>query len=283
MGLSVDIQRISDLEESICTAHPVVEKHPVSRHKEITQPNAVVGGACNDGDRFVADQIAVDPISSGLNDKIIFPGIGKVDHPHRRRKHHGAQVFWPVTQKIGGQGVQHAGFVDAFSGVLAEKHIAPIQQIVDIAHHDGLLIGRRPQGRDGMGIKWIVQVALDLVLVDQEVAFRGCRCERQVIPGRTDLRWVENKFVPHFGFFKLLGRIERLGNQEGSMEKELLVINAARAVEIAGLGNRDVIHTGAITRQSLQELAARVAIKLDAAGSRIKRRGFIFLLCRHTQ
>ena len=67
------------------------------------------------------------------------------------------------------------------------------------------------------------------------------------------------------------------------MEKELLVINAARAVEIEGLGNRDVIHTGAITRQSLQELAARVAIKLDAAGSRIKRRGFIFLLSRHTQ
>ena len=134
-----------------------------------------------------------------------------------------------------------------------------------------------------MGIKWIVQVALDLVLVDQEVAVLGCRSERQVIPGRTDLCCVENKFVPHFGFFKLLRRIERLGNQEGSMEKELFVINAARAVEIESIGNRDVIHTGAITRQSLQELAARVAIKLDAAGSRIKRRGFIFLLSRHTQ
>ena len=45
--------------------------------------------------------------------------------------------------------------------VLAEEHVAPVEQVVDVGHHHGAAVGTGPHGRDRVRVERIVQVPAD--------------------------------------------------------------------------------------------------------------------------
>lgn len=60
---------------------------------------------------------------------------------------------WLRPQNVGGQHVEHHGFVDAFAVVLVEQVVAPIEQVIHVFRHNRFLVGTQAQAGDGMRMR----------------------------------------------------------------------------------------------------------------------------------
>ena len=68
------------------------------------------------------------------------------------------QLPRPLPQQVVGEQVEHPRLVDALRGVLAEQHVAPVEQVVDVGHHHGAAVGAGAHRRDRVRVERVVEV-----------------------------------------------------------------------------------------------------------------------------
>ena len=158
-----DVHAVAGLVQPVFHAFPVPENLAVLGDVKVGIPNTFMH------DTGMREALLFDGISGYIKEKVV--GIGLlfgafVLQPCIRdglRKHLGAHARWLFPKQIVGEDVEHARLVDALAGVLAEQHIAPIEQIVDVGHHGGAAVGNAAQRGNGVGIERIVEIRLDLL------------------------------------------------------------------------------------------------------------------------
>ena len=95
------------------------------------------------------------------------------------------------------QEVERRSLGDGLPTVLGEEGVSPIQQIVDVLHHNCLFVGPDAQTGYGMGVEGIVVVGSDFLVVMQ----RFKQGLQPVIAEGTELPEASGKMVLGENFF----------------------------------------------------------------------------------
>ena len=139
-----------------------------------------------------------------------------------------------LTEEILRHHVKHRRPGGRFPTILGEELVAPIQQVVDIPHHDRLLVGAKPEPGNGVRIKGIVLVDLEFLREFSVNIRRFVISEGLVPPVPCGVRcsvgsWRRNRVVdgviPFLRLTETLIAVQPVRNEERDMEEDLLVVD----------------------------------------------------------
>ena len=231
------VHAVANLEQAVLDSVPIGDEIGIFRHAEIGV-DVVVGQGVDagvDGDRLNGGQdlLEVDQELRDVRRRRIH--VQDVLEGHRRLLVAIAAALRPRAEQVGGEEIEQRSLVDRFPRVLRETLVAPVDQIVDVAHHDRLLIGAGAKVGDREGIEGVVVPVLDGLVVGEDVgqAFRGLTPERQELPVAVLRRRgvllrgrVEEILVPGLGGGELLVAVELDRVEERHLQIEFAPVEA---------------------------------------------------------
>ena len=155
----------------------------------------------------------------------------------------GTELHGPVAEDVVGEDVEHRRLVDRLDAVLGEQGVTPVEQVVDVLHHDRLLEGAWAQAGDGVGVERILLVGLQRGRVGEEVLQLWHRdlAELHVPPVAVGRRFVErvgarrrveDPLVPPLRLVELEVGVEVVGDQPRDVQEQLAEVLAVRATEV---------------------------------------------------
>jgi hypothetical protein len=170
-GHALDVLPVPDLEQPVGHRVPVAQQLVVDRQAEVE------GAAERGVDRVGA--VAVDGEGEGVLQG--YQRIGEVveaprveQFPVGLRGHRARR--YPLgarAEQGGGEDVELGGLVDLLDGVPPEELVAPGDEVVDVAHDGGLLVGRQPQLGDVVRVERVLRHRLERSLDSRLVRQRA--------------------------------------------------------------------------------------------------------------